>query len=373
MKQQPALGHKQKRRACLLALITLLLASLLPAAGATRAVLAQGASAEEAWLDEQMARLTTADKVGQLFLVTFRGDDASARSEVAHLVQVLRIGGLILSPANENLDNSVPAAEPVLSLSEDLQTLAFTASAPLTLTQRVPVTVTMPPSETPAPEDSGVLTASTVVTFTEVVTRPPQNIPLLIAADQEGNGYPYTTLRNGFIDLPSSMAVGATWDRDEAQALGDIVGRELAAVGVNLLLGPSLDVVDEPRPGQGGDLGTRVFGGDPFWVGEMGRAYIRGVHTGSEGRVATVGKHLPGLGASDRSLEQEIATVDKSLVELRYVELPPFFAVTQGQTMTDTADALMTAHIRYRGFQGNIRYVTNPISLYPQGLQQILG
>lgn len=357
--------------------LALLLANVLPAVEGTGRVQAQRAgarpNAEAAWLDEQMARMTTADKVGQLFLVTFRGADADLRSEVAHLVQVLRIGGLIISPANENLTNAVSAPGQVLALTNELQSLAFTASAPVTLTQRVPMTVTVPRSEPPEPSGSEVLTASTVVTFTEVVTRPPQNIPLLIAVEQEGDGYPHTSLRNGFTALPSSMAVGATWDPDDAQAFGDIVGRELATVGVNLLLGPSLDVVDEPRPGQGGDLGIRVFGGDPYWVGEMGRAYIRGVHLGSEGRVATVGKHLPGLGASDRSLEQEIATVDKSLVELRYIELPPFFAVSTGDPLTDTTDVLMTAHIRYRGFQGNIRYVTNPISLYPQGLQQILA
>jgi len=33
----------------------------------------------------------------------------------------------------------------------------------------------------------------------------------------------------------------------------------------------------------------------------------------------------------------------------------------------------MTAHIRYRGFQGNIRYVTRPISLDAQGMQQIMA
>ena len=378
MNKDVALSGRRKKTAGLLSLVLLLLlANFWPAAEGAGLVQAQQSlarpDAEEAWLDQQMAGMTTADKVGQLFLVTFRGSDAGVRSEAAHLVQMLRIGGFILSPANENLTNAEPAAQQVLTLTHELQTLAFSASAPLTLTQRVPMTVTVPRSEPLPPEEGGVLTTSTVVTFTEVITRPPQNIPLLIAADQEGNGYPHTALTNGFTALPSSMAVGATWNRDDAETLGEVVGRELAAVGVNLLLGPSLDVVDEPRPGQGGDLGTRVFGGDPFWVGEMGRAYIRGVHLGSEGRVATVGKHLPGLGASDRSLEQEIATVDKSLVELRYIELPPFFAVTQGEPLTDTTDALMTAHIRYRGFQGNIRYVTNPISLYPQGLQQILA
>jgi beta-N-acetylhexosaminidase len=169
------------------------------------------------------------------------------------------------------------------------------------------------------------------------------------------------------------MALGATWDDQNAEIVGSVIGRELLAVGVNLLLGPSLDVLKVPRPDLSGHLSTRVFGGDPFWVGRMGSAYIRGVHEGSNGRVAAVAKHLPGLGASDRSLEEEVSTVDKSLQDLRLIELPPFFAVTQGESITDTADALMTAHIRYRGFQGNIRYVTPPISLHPQGLQQIMA
>jgi beta-N-acetylhexosaminidase len=212
-----------------------------------------------------------------------------------------------------------------------------------------------------------------VVTYTEVVTLPPQNIPVLTAVYQEGDGYPFTDLRAGFTELPSNMAVGATWHDQNAEQFGRIVGLELEAVGVNLLLGPSLDVLSDPRPGRSGDLGVRVFGGDPYWVGRMGQAYIRGVHLGSDGRVATVAKHLPGLGASDRSLEEEIATVDKSLQDLRLIELPPFFAVTQGDPITDTTDALMTAHIRYRGFQGSIRYVTQPISLHPQGLQQIMS
>ena len=45
---------------------------------------------------------------------------------------------------------------------------------------------------------------------------------------------------------------------------------------------------NDPRPGSRGDVGSRVFGGDPYWVGEMGRAYIRGVHLGGQGRVLTV-------------------------------------------------------------------------------------
>jgi beta-N-acetylhexosaminidase len=326
-----------------------------------------------AWLDETMANMTTADKVGQLFLVTFEGNDLGPGSDMARLIQMLRIGGVILFPADGNFTNDTSTPTQVVSLTSSLQRLAFTVSPSVTITTTVPVTVTVPIGESEEALGQETFTTTTVVTYSEVITFPAQSIPLFVAASQEGDGYPYTYLRGGFTALPSNLAVGATWDPDNALSVGEIVGRELADAGVNLLLGPSLDVLNDPRPGQSGSLGTRVFGGDPYWVGRMGQAYIRGIHTGSGGRVATVAKHLPGLGASDRSLEEEIATVDKSLQDLRLIELPPFFAVTHGDPVTETTDALMTAHIRYRGFQGNIRYVTQPISLHPQGLQEILG
>jgi beta-N-acetylhexosaminidase len=331
------------------------------------------APTDEQWLDDMLARMTTADKVGQLFLVTFQGSDVPPAADIGRLIQVYRVGGVLLSPQNENFVNGPSAPSQVLSVSTNLQELAFSELSSYTITRTVPLTTTLPPEEVEALTETAPITISTVVTVTQVVTLPAQGIPLLIAMSEEGDGSPNTALRGGLEELPSNMAVGATWKEENAESVGTIVGQEMAAVGVNLLLGPSLDVLNEPHPDRPGDLGTRVFGGDPYWVGRMGQAYIRGVHLGSEGRVATVAEHLPGLGASDRSLEQEIATVDKSLQELRVIELPPFFAVTQGTPITGTTDALMTALIRYRGFQGNIRYVTPPISLHPQGLQEILA
>jgi beta-N-acetylhexosaminidase len=353
--------------------VWMLLAALTPCLEARPAWAQPEAPVDEAWLDEMLADMTTADKVGQLFLVTFPGSDVSTQSDVARLIQVLRIGGVILDSHNGNLVNDSSTPTQIQTLTQGLQELAFTPSAPVTMTHYLPVTTTLPVEEGQPITGSQPVTVSTVITASQVITTEAQGIPLLIAVAQEGDGYPHTTLRGGFSPLASNMALGATWDEELTQQVGQIVGQELAAVGVNLLLGPSLDVLAVPRPGRSGDLGTRAFGGDPYWVGRLGQAYIEGIHTGSDGRVAVVAKHLPGLGASDRSLEQEIATVDKSLQDLRLIELPPFFAVTQSEVFTDTADALMTAHIRYRGFQGNIRYVTPPISLHSQGLQEIMA
>ena len=302
-----------------------------------------------------MVRMSPADKVGQLFIVTFAGDDVGSSSAVARLIREYRVGGFILSPSNGNFTNDGNTPVRVAELTEALQRLAMS----LTIT----TTKTITTNATPTVD---------VITHTVSQASP---IPLLIGLEQEGDGYPHTALINGFTSLPSSMALGAGWNPGYAEAVGAIVGQELSAVGINLLLGPSLDVLDMPRPGLRGDLGARAFGGDPFWTGRLGQAYVRGVHLGSRGKVATVVKHFPGQGSSDRRPDEEIATVQKSLEILKQIELPPFAAVAQGapggSERDGVTDAMMSSHIRYRGFQGNIRQLTPPISLAPQ-LQDVL-
>ena len=201
----------------------------------------------------------------------------------------------------------------------------------------------------------------------------PAYIPLLIAMPQEGDGFPYDQVFNGITQLPDLMALGATWNSELAAEIGKILGNELATLGINLLIGPSLDILEAPQMGDSQDLGTRTFGGDPFWVSEMGRLYIQGVHVGSEGKVAVVAKHFPGHGAADRLPEDEVATVRKTMDDLISFDLEPFFNTTgNAQTQEETTDALLTSHIRYQGLQGNIRATTRPVSLDPQALNLLL-
>ena len=302
-----------------------------------------------------LKRMTTGQKVGQLFLVSFQGSDSGADSQIAELIRDYDVGGVLLTAENLGQTGATPAG--VAGLTNQLQALAF--NQPLPPPNATPTLVITPTVRAPKSleaEDSTV------------------HVPLFIGVTHEGNDFPYTWLRNGFTPLPDAMAIGATWHPANAEAVGQIVGRELAAVGVNFLLGPSLDVLDNPRGGREGDLGVRVFGGDPYWVGRMGQAYIQGVHRGSDYRVITVAKHFPGQGSSDRRPEDEVATVQKPLAALQQVELPPFAAATRldaRKTLTPT-EALMSSHIRYRGFQDNTRQLTPPISLAPQ-LQTIMN
>ena len=318
--------------------------------GAPRAAAAQETSDA---VQQVMAQMSTADKVGQLFLVSFAGTDVGPNSDIAQLIRDYRVGGVVLLASNGNYRNEGDTPDQVAQLTRGLQTWPFSQPLP------IPVPPTAETGE--------------VITPTQPAESFP--VPLFAAIVQEGDGFPYSYLFNGFNPLPSNMAIGATWNPANAQAVGQVVGRELEAVGINLLLGPSLDVLDNPRPGGKGDLGTRTFGGDPYWVGKLGQAYIRGVQEGSSGRVATVAKHFPGQGGSDRRPDDEVATVQKSLQQLRSVELAPFAAVVRGAESGDwsgSAAALMSSHIRYRGFQGNIRQLTPPISLAPQ-LQDLMA
>ncbi|UCG24808.1 MAG: hypothetical protein JSW55_02075, partial [Chloroflexota bacterium] len=183
----------------------------------------------------------------------------------------------------------------------------------------------------------------------------------------------FTQILHGLSSLPNQMTIGATWQPEQSRRVGQIAGRELSSMGINMLLGPSLDVLEAPQPFNASDLGTRSFGGDPFWVGLMGQAYTAGVHEGANGRTAVIAKHFPGYGSSDRPINEEVGTVRKSLEQLKQIELAPFFAVT-GQAPDDLSvvDGLMSAHVRYQGFQGNIRATTAPVSFDPQALTTLM-
>ena len=281
--------------------------------------------------------MTVEEKVGQLVLVPFVGTGSGPNDDITILITQYKVGGVILQASNSNFRNTPSTPQEIAALTNALQ-------------------------------------AHTLAN---------KNIPLFIAIDQEGDGWPYTRITGGVTPIPSAMSIGATWKPENAYNIGHIVGRELSAMGINLLLGPVLDVLNNPRPSGKGDMGIRTFGGDPFWVGLMGKAYIQGIHAGSNNTIAAVAKHFPGHGGSDRLPDNEVATVDKSLQELKRIELAPFFTVTNPEstnsddlsgpgTGSGLTDAMMSSHIRYRGLQGDIRQFTAPISFDAQGMQTLL-
>ena len=305
-------------------------------------------------IDNLIAGMGVADKVGQLFIVTFQGNDIGPRSDVAELIEEYRVGGVVLSPRNRNFSNySETTPEDVARLTNQLQALAYGTY--------------LSPAEALNVKEGGPAIPGVLQSGLE--QRLPLELPLLIGVEQGGDGLPETALRSGFTTIPPQMALGATWNPELVGEVGAVHGREMRSVGVNLLLGPALDVIEQPRPDLVTGLGLHTFGGEPFWVGRMGQAYVSGIHRGSGGRVATVTGHFPGLGGTDRRPDEEISTIQKSLQELQRIELPPFAAVTERPSAilrvdgaTTSTEALMSGHIRFSSFQGS-RERTPPISL----------
>ncbi len=289
-------------------------------------------------------RMTPEERIGQLFLVTFTGTDTSDQSQIYDLIVNQHVGGVVLSGANDNFVAAPNTAGSAYELTTALQELEWNTSI------NPPVD---PRTDQPVPHEY---------------------VPLFIAMSQEGDGPPGDQILSGLTPLPSEMAIGATWSPELAGKVGTVMGSELSALGINMYFGPSLDVLENPNPTPSNDMGVSVFGGDPYWVSVMGSAYVNGLHTGSQNRLLVVPSHFPGSGSADRANDQEVATVRKSLDELKGVELPPFFAVT-GDTTTPgaAADGLLLSHIRYQGFQGNIRATTKPVSFDAQALASILS
>ncbi len=91
----------------IIASLTLLfLASLWPSQAQT-----PGSDPLEAKIDTLMQEMSTAEKVGQLFLVTFYGSDTGPNSGVTDLILNYKIGGVVISAENYNISN---AAKPLV-------------------------------------------------------------------------------------------------------------------------------------------------------------------------------------------------------------------------------------------------------------------
>lgn len=167
------------------------------------------------------------------------------------------------------------------------------------------------------------------------------NKDLFIMVDHEG-GY-VQRLRAGFTAVPAASVLGQIYDINPevatlyAYQLGETVGRELNQVGVDIVLGPVVDL----------DLGNAVISGldrayhhDPKIVTEIAGSFISGLQ--DNGVHATL-KHFPGHGA-DIGDSHEIEPVDnRSWEELSTQDLQPFINLIDTQSI----GAIMPAHITY--------------------------
>jgi beta-N-acetylhexosaminidase len=180
--------------------------------------------------------------------------------------------------------------------------------------------------------------------------------PFLIGTDQEGGQL--MSIGKGTTPLPGNLALGAAGSTDLARRAGEVLGRELAAMGINVNYAPSCDVNINP---QNPVIGTRAFGEDVQSVAGLATALLAGIQ---DQGVAATAKHFPGHGDTASDSHEGVPIVPHRLERLWQVELPPFQAAIQAGVRM-----VMTAHLALPALTGRDDL---PSTLSPTVLQDLL-
>lgn len=114
------------------------------------------------------------------------------------------------------------------------------------------------------------------------------------------------------------------------------VGRQARITGINMILGPVVDVNREDARGSG-VMKMRSLGSNQLRVADLSLAYARGLE--SQG-VASVSKHFPGHGATSADSHNVLPVINTSRDELFAVDLLPFRTVVQ-----NGLSCIMVGHI----------------------------
>jgi beta-glucosidase len=133
--------------------------------------------------------------------------------------------------------------------------------------------------------------------------------------------------------FPVPMARGAAWDPDLEERVGDAIGVEARSQGANYFGGVCINLLRHPAWGRAQD----TYGEDPYHLGEMGAALVRGVQR----HVMACAKHY-----AANSIENSRMKVDVHLDErtLREVYLPHF-----KRCVDEGVASVMSAYNRVNG------------------------
>lgn len=113
--------------------------------------------------------------------------------------------------------------------------------------------------------------------------------------------------------FPVAMARAATFDTELEERVGEAIGREARALGVNLVLAPCVNVLRHPAWGRA----QETYGEDPGLLGEMGAAFVRGLQKHA---LACV-KHFACNNIEDSRLRVDVHIGEEAL---HHVYLPAF-------------------------------------------------
>ncbi|RQP09818.1 MAG: beta-glucosidase [Microbacteriaceae bacterium] len=119
--------------------------------------------------------------------------------------------------------------------------------------------------------------------------------------------------------FPPGVAIGSSWNPALAAELGAAIGREAAASGVDLVLGPGINIKRTPLCGRN----FEYYSEDPLVSGVLGAAYVRALQAAGPG--ASV-KHFA---ANNQETNRQTVSADVDERTLREIYLPAFERVVR--------------------------------------------
>lgn len=143
-----------------------------------------------------------------------------------------------------------------------------------------------------------------------------QEIPLIVAIDAEwGLGM---RLDDAPV-FPKNGKINKNLNEDILFDYGREIGTESRMLGINMVLGPVLDISSSSL----GPIGNRSFGNNPEMVSDYAVAYSKGLESAG---VISVAKHFPGHGSVLQDSHKNVGYVTKTISELDSTDLQPFIS-----------------------------------------------
>lgn len=139
--------------------------------------------------------------------------------------------------------------------------------------------------------------------------------------------------------FPTSATIANSWDTELATEIGAALGAEAAALDVDVLLGPGLNIKRSPLAGRN----FEYFSEDPYLSGKLAAAYIRGIQ--SQG-VAATPKHFAVNSQEQRRMASDSVVDERTLREIYLTGFE--IAVREGEPK-----ALMSSYNLVNGVYAN--------------------
>ena len=139
--------------------------------------------------------------------------------------------------------------------------------------------------------------------------------------------------------FPTAATIANSWDEELGEQLGDALGEEAMVQGVNVLLGPGLNIKRSPLCGRN----FEYFSEDPYLAGKMAASYTRGI----QGRgVYSCPKHFAVNSQEMRRMAMNAVLDERTLREIYLTGFE--IAVKEAN-----AKAIMTSYNEINGVYAN--------------------